>query len=129
MTRRWFVTACCALLVAPVTFAQPRGGAKPDPITGTWAGELVPQGGPPRPVTMELKFDGKKITGTVSGMPSPADVKGGTFDTKTGALKLELGKQGDPTVLLTLDGKVVKGIATGRVSGEGQGEFKLTKKP
>ncbi len=78
---------------------------------------------------MELKFDGKSaVSGTVSGLPNPADVKAGTFDPKTGALKLQLGRQGDSAVLLVLEGTVVKGTATGRFSGDESGEFKIAKK-
>jgi hypothetical protein len=136
MVRRLFVVVCCVLLSASFVLAQSKGpkavkGAKPDAITGTWTGDLAPAGSPrSRPVTMQLKFDGKgAVTGTMSGMPNPADVKRGTFDAKTGALKLDLGKAGEPAVLLTLDGTVAKGTATGRMSGEMAGEFKLTKKP
>ena len=127
MTRRRFVMACCVLLSAASMFAQSRGAAA-DPISGTWTGELVRQGASPTPVTMELKFDGKSaVSGTVSGLPNPAEVKIGTFDSKTGALKLQLGKKGDDAVLLILEGTVVKGTATGRVSGDAVGEFKITK--
>jgi hypothetical protein len=134
MTRRWFIVACCALLLAPVVSAQKRGDkppAKADPITGTWTGELVPPDGGNRAIKMELKFDGKTVSGTVSGMPNPADVKAGsTFDPKTGALKLQLGRADGPAVLLTLEGTVVKGTASGKATGDGGGgTFKLTKKP
>ena len=134
MTRRLLVVVCCVLLAVASTFAQARSGkaAKADPISGTWTGELAPQDAPRRmPVTMELKFDGKSVvTGTVSGLPNPADVKMGTFDPKTGALKLQLGKTSDSAVLLVLEGTVVKGTASGKVNGDGgAGEFKITKKP
>ncbi|MET0213398.1 MAG: hypothetical protein ABW292_10370 [Vicinamibacterales bacterium] len=134
MRRRRFVLAGSVLLAVLLTgsflLAQSTGGKpKPDPITGTWTGALVREGGSPIPVTMELKFDGNSaVSGTVSGLPNPADVKAGTFDPKTGALKLQLGKQGDSAVLLVLDGTVVKGTATGRVSGDASGEFKIAKK-
>lgn len=133
MTRKCFVIACCLLLFPPSMFAQARGtkpGAKTDPMTGTWTGELVSPEGRRIPVTMELKFDGKKaVSGTVSGLPNPADVKAGTFDPKSGALKLELGKTDGPAVLLTLQGTVVKGTASGKVTGDiGDGEFKIAKK-
>jgi hypothetical protein len=134
MTRRLLVVVCCVLLAVASTFAQSRSGkaAKADPISGTWTGELAPQDAPRRmPVTMELKFDGKSVvTGTVSGLPNPADVKMGTFDPKSGALKLQLGKTSDSAVLLVLEGTVVKGTASGKVNGDGgAGEFKITKKP
>jgi hypothetical protein len=81
-------------------------------------------------ITLALKFDGKgAVSGTFSGLPSPGDVKGGTFNPKTGALRLELGKKGNPEVLIILEGTVVKGAASGRVSGgEGPGDFKIAKK-
>jgi hypothetical protein len=132
MTRRWFLLACCALLITSTASAQSRDSkpaAKADPITGTWTGELIPQDGSKRSITLDLKFDGKKISGTLTGMPHPGDVKAGTFDAKTGALKLQLGRADGPAVLLTLDGTVVKNTASGKVSGDGGGgEFKLSRK-
>jgi hypothetical protein len=130
MTRRMFLVACCVISLASSTFAQSLG-ANADPLTGTWTGEFVPPNAPSGiPVTMELKFDGKKsVSGTFEGLPEPGDVKTGTYDPKTGALKLELGKKDGPAVLLTLEGTVEKGKATGRVTGdEGIGEFRLAKK-
>jgi hypothetical protein len=130
MTRRILVVACSVLFSAASMLAQ-SSTDKADPVSGTWTGEFVPPnatGG--IAVTMELKFDGTKaVSGTLTGLPSPGDVKTGTFDPKTGALKLELGKTENSAVLLVLEGTVVNGTAKGRVSGEdGVGEFKITKK-
>ena len=127
MTRRLFVMACCVLLAATSMAAQSKGAKEnADPVSGTWSGELAPPGGVP--VTLVLKFDGKSaVTGTIAGFSNPGDVKTGTFDPKTGALKLQLGKVGDGAVLLTLEGTVAKGTATGRFEGEGNGDFKFTK--
>jgi hypothetical protein len=132
MIRRSLVLACCALIFAAPAFAQSTPAAsKSDALTGTWVGELSPKNvDQPVKVTLELKFDGKKaVTGTIKGMPNPGDVKAGTFDPKTGALRLELGRTDAATVLLLLEGKVVKGTATGQISGDtGDGTFKLSKK-
>jgi hypothetical protein len=133
MTQRTIALVCCVLLSAMTALAQSRGAKseKADPLTGTWTGELAPQSAPePVRVTLELKFDGKSaVTGTISGLPNPGDVKKGTYDPKTGALKLQLGKTAEPAVLLTLEGTVTKGTAAGHVSGDGgSGEFKLSKK-
>jgi hypothetical protein len=128
MTRRGFVTACCVLLSAVSMFAQSRG-ATADPLSGTWKGEFVPHASDGVPITMELKFDGKSVvSGSVTGLPNPGEVKIGTVDRKTGALKLQLGKIGDAAVLLVLEGTVVKGTATGRISGEVTGDFTLAKR-
>jgi hypothetical protein len=131
MARRWFAMTCCGLVFATSMFAQAPGPkAKADPLTGTWTGELVRESSAGRiPVTMELKFDGKSaVTGTVSGLPNPAEVKAGTFDPKKGALKLQLGKKGEDAVLLVLEGTVVKDTATGRFSGDAGGDFKIVRK-
>jgi hypothetical protein len=130
MTRKWFVLACCMLVSATALFAQ-SGDAKPkaDPLSGTWTGEMVPDNGGRIPITMELKFDGKSaVSGTFSGLPNPGDVKAGTFDVKTGALKLQLGKQGEDAVLIVFEGTIVKGTAAGHFTGEVTGEFKISKK-
>src|SRR5260221_11737709 len=131
MPRRRFPMVCALLLlvVAPPLAHATRAMA--DPISGTWTGALTPAGGPPpTSVTFQLKFDGKDaVSGTFSGLPSPGDVKKGTFNAKTGALKLELGKKDDSAVLLTLEGIVAKDVATGKFDGEMSGEFKLTRRP
>jgi putative cell wall-binding protein len=133
MRRRLFVLVCCLILMLSATSmsAQSRGAKAADPLTGTWTGELVPPNAPnPIPITMELKFDGKSaVTGTFTGLPSPGDVKTGTFDPKTGALKLQMGKTDDSTVLLVFEGTVVKGAVSGSVTGEGgTGEFTMARK-
>ena len=130
MTNRLTAVVVCVLVCTLPVLAQSRGGkTAPDPITGTWTGELLPAGAPGgRSVTLELKHDGKgKVSGTMAGMPNPANVKAGTFDAKTGALNLQLGKTDEPAVLLVLEGTVVKNAVSGRMSGEVSGEFKLTK--
>jgi len=130
MTRRGFAMACCMLLAATTMLAQSQGAKqKSDVLSGTWTGDLIREEDRRVAITMELKFDGKRaVTGTFTGLPRPGDVKSGTFDPKTGALKLELGKQGEDAVLITFDGTVAKGTATGRITGEITGEFKLSKK-
>jgi hypothetical protein len=130
MTRRTLAVACCVLLLATSMLAQ-SSGEKADPLSGTWTGEFVPPNATSGiAVTLELKFDGKNaVSGTLTGLQSPGNVKSGTFDPKTGALKLELGKTDDPAVLLVLEGTVAKGAASGRVTGQdGTGEFKIAKK-
>lgn len=100
-----------------------------DPVSGTWTGHIGPGPTPQLAVTLELKFDGKSaVTGTISGFPTPGDVKTGSFDPATGALKLSLGEAGNAQVMLVAEGTIVLGSATGRVSADNQtGTFKFTK--
>jgi hypothetical protein len=130
MTRKRFAVMMLVLTCAVPLAAQSRPPkANPDPISGTWAGQIVPTGDDRgRSVTLVLKHDGKgTVSGTITGLPNPGDVKAGTFDPATGALKLQLGIEGDSDVKLVLDGKVEKNVATGHVSGEVTGGFTLTK--
>ena len=130
LKRRGFLLVCGLVLSAVGMSAQSRSGRTTDPISGTWTGVLNVANAPgPVSVTFALKFDGKSaVSGTFSGLPNPGEVKSGTFNQKTGALKLELGKTGDSAVLIVLDGAVVKGTASGQVSGaEGTGDFKIAK--
>ena len=128
MARKWLALACGALVLSlAVGLAS---SAQDDTITGVWTGEIVPDSGKRFDVTIQLKFDGKSaVSGTVAGLPGPADVKTGTFDPKTAALRLGLGQVGDPKVLFTLDGNVAKGTAQGRaIDSSGEGTFKITRK-
>lgn len=131
MTRRRFVMAVCLVLSVTAGVAQERDKTA-DPITGTWNGELKRQDDTSKPavVTFELKFDGTKaVTGTFTGLDEPGDVKAGTFNADSGALKLDLGKLDGPAVLIVLEGKVSKGEALGTVkAGNETGTFKLIKK-
>ena len=128
MARKWFALVCGALVLSLAVGLASE--AQDDTITGVWTGEIVPDSGKRFDVTIQLKFDGKSaVSGTVAGLPGPADVKTGTFDPKTAALRLGLGQVGDPKVLFTLDGHVVKGTAQGRaIDSSGEGTFKITRK-
>jgi hypothetical protein len=129
MTRREWAIVCGALVWScPPLIGAGQAGS---PISGVWKGELVPDDSDsPRRVTLTLKGEsGGKVSGTMTGMPKPADVKAGTYDAKTGALKLSVGKAEAPAVLIVLEGKVAKDTASGKVSGEMTGTFSITRQP
>jgi uncharacterized damage-inducible protein DinB len=118
------------VLLSAVPIAAQSGGTTADPLSGAWTGYMGPGVTPQFAITMELTFDGKAaVSGSLLGLPSPGEIKIGTFDPKTGALKLQAAPKGDSVVRLVLEGTVVLGAATGRVSGDNQtGTFKITKK-
>jgi DinB superfamily len=120
----------CIVLLSSVPIVAQSSGTKSDPLSGTWTGYLGPGATPQFAITMELTFDGKTaVSGSLLGLPSPGEIKIGTFDPKTGALKLEAAPKGDSAIRLVFEGTVVMGAATGRVSGDNQtGTFKITKK-
>jgi hypothetical protein len=129
MKLRSLLLVCFILFPAVSLFAQ-SGGASADPISGTWTGRMGPGATPQFTITLELIFDGKGgVSGTLEGLPSPGEIRSGTFDPQTGALQLQAAPKGDSTVRLVLEGTVVLGAATGRVSGDNRtGVFKITRK-
>ena len=130
MKRLQFVVSLIVLFAAVPALTQ-SNSAKSDPVSGTWTGELqLGHANGAYEIEMVLKFDGSSaVTGTFTGLPSPGDVKKGTFDPKTGALKLLLGKTDNDAVLITMEGTVVKNKATGKVDADGgAGTFSLSRR-
>lgn len=126
MKFRTIAVACCILLPGNSLMAQSPGTAA-DPISGTWKGSMGPDPATRHPITVELKFDGKTITGTITGPPQPGDIKSGTFDPRLGALKLDIVLR-DDAINVTFEGTVVENTATGRVAFKNQtGNFIMTK--
>ena len=129
MRLRNLVIASCVLFAAESIGAQSGAGAA-DPISGTWTGDIGLDLTNRFPIKFELKHDGAgAITGTVTG-PGPADFKGGTFDLKTGALKLEVDVKDDggASKRFLFEGTAISGLATGRVNDGTQiGSFRITK--
>lgn len=71
MTKKLLLVISILLVVALGLFAAD--------VTGKWTYEMAGrQGGNPRPVTLNLKADGSKLTGTVSGMMGRGGGGGGT---------------------------------------------------
>ncbi len=83
MTKKLLFVTSILLVVGLVAFAAD--------VTGKWTYEGPGRGGNPgRPVTLDLKADGAKLTGTVSGMmggrgggggaPQPLEIQNGKVD-------------------------------------------------
>jgi hypothetical protein len=121
------VSLLACLIVSLSAFAQ-------DPISGTWAGDWGPNAGDRNDVTLALKFDGKALTGNVTGgtnVSTPIPIQKGTFDAKTGAVHMEANStdRRGQTVRFIIDGKVDKGSMTGTWNHDARkGDFKITKK-
>jgi uncharacterized damage-inducible protein DinB len=125
---RVFLTACVLFLGAASPITQSGAGA-PDRISGSWAGSMGRSETDRNPINVEMKFDGKLVTGTITGPPSPGVIKTGTFDPATGALKFEVWVQDAGGNVALFEGTAVQGIATGRVTINNQtGTFAMTKK-
>lgn len=118
------VFSICLAVTIPL-FAQ-------DALSGTWAGDWGPTPTHRNQVTVDLKWDGKNLTGTVNPGPNAITLQKSTFDAKTGAVHMEADSknmQGTGTVHFIIDGKVDKNTVTGSWNhGTTKGDFKITKK-
>ena len=107
--------------------------AQNDPLSGTWSGDWGPSPGDRNDVTLQLKWDGKALTGNITGgtnVSSPIALQKGTFDAKTGAVHMEAeATSRGRTVHYIVDGKVEKNMMTGSWNHDNRkGDFKITKK-
>ncbi len=121
------LVACLA--VSATVFSQ--GKAAPDPLSGTWVGDWGPSPGDRNSVSVDLKWDGKALTGTVNSQgASPVQLQKSTFDPKTGTVHMEADAQSrGRTVHYVIDGKVEKNSMSGSWTHDNRkGDFKLTKK-
>ena len=100
-----------------------------DPLTGTWKGDWGPSASDRNPVTMQLKWDGKTLTGTVNPGPDAIPLEKASYDPKTMTVKFEVDYK-PKSRHYTVEGKVDKDTMTGSWNRPGRnGDFKLTKQP
>jgi len=122
------VCLAVCLTVSVSAFAQKAGE---DTLSGTWVGDWGPSEADRNQVTVELKWDGKILTGTVNPGPNAVELQKATFDPKTGAVHFEAdakNRRGNPIHYL-IDGKAEKSTMTGSWSHDNRkGDFKITKK-
>ena len=122
------ICLAASLLIAVSAVAQKSGS---DPLSGTWTGDWGPSPDDRNQVTVELKYDGKSLTGTVNPGPSAIALQKATYNPKTGAVHFEADakdRRGN-AIHYVVNGKVDKGTMTGTWSHEGEkGDFKITKK-
>jgi len=121
--------AMLTLALTTSTFAQEKKAA--DPLSGTWAGDWGPSASDRNPVTVEFKWDGKALTGTVNPGPNAVALQKTSFDAKTGAVHMEAdakNRRGE-AVHFVIDGKVEGTTMSGSWNHDARkGDFKITKK-
>jgi hypothetical protein len=101
-----------------------------DPLSGTWTGDWGPSAADRNPVTVELKWDGKVLTGTVNPGPNAVELKNCTFDANSNAVHMEAdakSRRGNE-IHYMIDGKVENNTMTGSWNhGNRKGDFKITR--
>ena len=104
--------------------------ASADPLSGTWKGDWGPSASDRNPVTLELKWDGTALTGTVNPGPNAVPLTKASFNKDTGTVTMEAdakGHDGKP-VHYTIEGKVEGTNMAGSWSHAGKkGDFKIMK--
>jgi hypothetical protein len=120
----------CVVIAVPV-LAQQRAAA--DPVTGTWAGDWGPNASDRNQVSVDLKLDGKNVTGVVkTANRAEVAISKGTFDAAAGGVHLEAeakNPRSGQAVHYVIDGKLANGVITGTWNHDAvKGDFKITKK-
>jgi hypothetical protein len=83
-------------------------------VTGKWTAEVPGRDGAARTITMNLKADGDKLTGTVGSPMGETDITDGRVDGDTVSF----------TIVREMNGNSVKINYTGKVSGD-EIQFKM----
>lgn len=120
----------CTMLVGAIALAEALPQNSSDPLTGTWTGDWGPSPEHRNQATVQLKWDGTNLTGTVNPGEDAVPLEKCTFDPQTGSVHMEAdakNRRGD-TVHYLIDGKVEGSTMTGTWNhGSRKGDFKLTK--
>ncbi|HYR42950.1 MAG TPA: hypothetical protein VER98_08005 [Terriglobia bacterium] len=130
-----FLSICVAISCARVQGSEERN----DALTGTWVGDFGPAFYDRNTISLELKWDGNKLTGTVKpGVPGGRmyrnfegfPIENASFDPKTGSVKFEAMYQPRGRRYLIeakLEGNTLKGTWN-RPDENKDGDFKLIRK-
>jgi len=132
-TRVTTILCILACLAIAIPMMAQRGGAAADPVSGSWTGDWGPSAQDRNSITVDLKLEGKTLTGTVKSVrPARPDVAltKSTFD--AGKVHMEanvMNPQTGAAVHYVIDGTVANGMMTGSWNHDSsKGDFKLTKK-
>lgn len=117
-----------SLALAAVVGAQQKAA---DPLSGSWAGDWGPSAADRNQVTLELKWDGKTLSGTANPGPNAIEMQKCTFDAKAGTVHMEADAKSrrGADIHYVIDGKVEGNTMSGSWNHDTRkGDFKITKK-
>ena len=104
--------------------------ATAESLAGTWSGDWGPSANDRNPVTLELRWDGTTLVGSVNPGPNAVQLTAASFNDDTNAIMMEADAQGrgGATVHYVINGNVEGNMMSGSWSHDNvQGDFKLTK--
>jgi uncharacterized damage-inducible protein DinB len=121
-----FRTLLAASLLLTVRGLAQSGAA--DPVSGIWTGYLGRSEDNRTVVTIDIRYDGKNMAGTITGPQlTPGDIRSGAFDPATGSLRFEAVLRGEGTSV-RFEGSLTQGTAKGRLFiGDQTGVFSITR--
>ncbi len=128
-TSRLVCLLACLAIAMPLLAQMPA-----DPLTGTWVGDWGPSASDRNQVSVDMKWDGKALTGvvkTVGAQRPDVQLQKSTYDAAKGTVHMEADApgRGGATVHFVIEGKVTNNTMTGTWGHDSlKGDFKLTKK-
>jgi hypothetical protein len=130
MRIRVFGLLCLIACLAISGSLLAQGKAAADPLSGSWSGDWGPTAAHRNPVTVDLKWDGKALTGVVNPGPNAIQLQKSTFDPKTGAVHMEaMATNRGAMVHFVIEGKLENNTMSGSWNHDNRkGDFKITKK-
>ena len=120
----------CFAVAIPVLVGEP--AVQSDPLTGTWTGDWGPSARDRNQVSVELKWDGKALSGVVKTANRPeVTLSNSTYDAATRTVKMQAQATNPRTnanVTYTIEGKLEGSTISGSWNHDAvKGDFKLTK--
>ena len=121
--------ACLVVMLALLAACTQKSASSNALPTGTWSGDYGPDADRRDPVTLDLRWEGSNLRGTVHAGPRSLDISKGSFKPETGAIILEFDAQANGrAVHYSVDGKVEGNHITGIWSRDDQkGDFRVTR--
>ena len=123
----FILTIAVMVIVSCSSHATPTAA---DPLTGKWQGEWGPSPERQTEVTLDLKWDGSALTGTINPGLRASEISKATFNPETNAVTMELdvvdvrGQMDHYSIVGKVDGKTMTGTWT---RTNGKGTFKIQK--
>ena len=124
----WLILCLTLLLISA---CAPKPAVQDDPVAGKWSGEYDAAADRREEVSLELRWENDRLSGTVTAGVRSLPLTRAIFKPDTGAITMEFDAQGNGgrTVHYVIEGKVAGTTMSGSWTHDDQrGDFRVTKK-
>ena len=131
MKTRKILLLCLACVFLYNCSSVSTSSAADDPISGIWRGEWGPTPQRQTDVTVEFKWDGKVLRGTVDPDGNSHEFTKASFDPQTNVVKMELDGPNSrrEVVHYLIEGKISGNVMSGTFNrGDEKGTFRIQKR-